>query len=544
MRFGSGVAMLAAALIALALPAGAEDKAGEAALLQAGTAAAARGDEASAFAIFRRLAIADQPEAQRRLGLLLEAAQGAGPRDWAAAAYWYGRAAGQGDGPAMLRLAALWADGRVGSFRELGRTAPWLGEAVRWLAAAVKAGVPEARPALDALAQRSPLAATLAARAAGDLAAARAQLAPLAAGRSLEAAYWLGVMSEAGEGGPADPAAAIRWYQQAANLGEPHAALALGRIYETGAGVPADRDRAFHAYSAARARNLAGAAAAIGRLDLARRGVALPPGLPGALLAAQDGEPALGIALLRPIAEQGDSEAQYWLAALQDSESREEAIRWYRAAALQGDSESAYQLAQLLAPGRAMDGRGRSLGDATEMVRWLTQAAEAGHQDAATALAAAYNDGTGVARDAAAAERWTRRANEMAAAAPALTRPACVEDPAAPALLPAFLACNRGDSGGLAAALLPLAAAGDARAEAWVGYLLTGAAGGGGFDLMMRPNMQRAAAWYAKAAAQGLPSAMYDYSVLLAAGAGLPADAAAAKQWAEKASAAGFKPPQ
>jgi TPR repeat protein len=538
------IAILVALLAVAALPAAADGLATDAALLQAGAAAADQGDTATAFAIFRRLAIEDVAEAQRRLGALIAAAPDAGKNDWQEAAYWYERAAGQGDGPAMIALAALWRDGKLGAIQELGKKVPWLGEAVRWLAAADKAGVPEAKPALQAVAEASPLGAALVARAEGDAAAARAALQPLA-GHGLEATYWLGVMTEAGEGGPADPAGAARWYTAAANLGEPHAALALGRLYETGApGVPADRDRAFRAYSAARARGLAApAAAGIGRLDLERRNIKLPPGLPGALRAAQQGEPGLAVALLRPMAGQGDAEAQYWLAALIGEGrggDRDEAIRWYRAAALQGDAESAYQLALLLTPGRGSDLRGRSLGDAAQMVRWLTRAAEAGHHDAAMALGGAYSDGTGVARDGAAADRWIQRARDIEAAPALLTRPACVEDPAAPALLPAFLACNRGDLGAVGAALLPLAASGDARAQAWLAYLLTGA-DGGGFDLMLRPNLQRAAGWYAKAAAQGLPSAMHDYAVLLAHGAGVPLDEAAAKQWADKAAAAGFK---
>ena len=61
---------------------------------------------------------------------------------------------------------------------------------------------------------------------------------------------------------------------------------------------------------------------------------------------------------------------------------------------------------------------------------------------------------------------------------------------------------------------------------------------------MLRPNLQRAAGWYAKAAGQGLPSAMHDYAVLLAHGAGVPLDPDAAKQWADKAAAAGFKAAQ
>jgi TPR repeat protein len=83
--------------------------------------------------------------------------------------------------------------------------------------------------------------------------------------------------------------------------------------------------------------------------------------------------------------------------------------------------------------------------------------------------------------------------------------------------------------------------AGHARAVAWVGYLLAAGPGtGGAFNLEVRPNAQRAARWYAKAAQQGLPSAMYDYGVVLEHGMGIPVDEAAARQWYQKAAEKGF----
>jgi TPR repeat protein len=106
--------------------------------------------------------------------------------------------------------------------------------------------------------------------------------------------------------------------------------------------------------------------------------------------------------------------------------------------------------------------------------------------------------------------------------------------------LPAFLACDRNDKTGLAGALMPLAEGGDPRAQAWVAYLL-GAGSGGSFDLRVQHNLQHSARWYAKAAEQGLPSAMYDYGVVLEHGMGVPVDVAAARRWYEKAAAEGFE---
>jgi uncharacterized protein len=519
-----------------------------AALLQAAQAAVDRGDEASAFSLLRRLAIADDPEGQYRLGLLLERPRSGAQPDPHGAAYWYERAAERGHAGAARRLGDLYASGRIGSFQSGGREAPELAEAVRWYATAATGGDAEARGALEGLRARSALAEALLARASGDYAPARAKLEPLAKRLDLEALYWRGVMQESGEGGSPDAAGAVRWYEQAYQLGYGPAALALGRLYETGRGVPRDIDQAYRMYGAAEASGESEAAAAIGRLGLARKGGPVPAGLEGALRAYQAREYVTSAAMLRPLAVAGDADAQYWLATLYTGDlptgdprsatvtNRDEAIRWFRAAALQGDAESAYQLAQLLAPDRSVDAAGRSLGDATEQVRWLKAAAEAGHKDAAMELGSAYREGRGVAADQAETDRWYKRAHKAEAGWARLSRPACVEDPGAPELLPAFLACNRNDGDGLAEALLPLAEAGNARAEAWVAYLMEAGAGtGGGYDLRAQPNPQRAARWYAKAAAQGLPSAMYDYGVILEHGMGVPVDETAAKQWYARA---------
>ncbi len=491
-----------------------------------------------------RLAIADDAEAQYRLGQLVAQPPSGAQADSRAAAYWYERAADQGHAAAARRLGDLYAAGLVGAFQSMGQMAPRLGEAVRWYETAAAKGDAAAKGALDGLATRSPLAAALISRAAGDAATARRELEALAARHDLEALYWRGVMEETGEGGPADPAGAIRWYQGAYQLGFGEAALALGELYETGRGGRRDIDQAYRMYSAAQARGAAGAAAGLGRLDLARRSKAPLEGLSGALTAYEAREYATAADWLRPLAVGGDADAQYWLATLyvQTREpAREEAIRWFRAAALQGDAESAYQLAQLLAPDRAIDAEGRSLGDAALQAHWLQIAAEAGHHDAAMALADAYRGGRGVAPDPTAVDRWSQRAHRAEAGQEKLSRPLCVEDDSVPDLLPVFLACNRGDDQGVVSAVVGLAKAGNARAEAWLGYLLEAGAGSGGtFDLEVRPNAQRAARWYAKAARQGLPSAMYDYGAILDYGIGVPVDGAAAKGWYAKAAEAGF----
>ena len=163
--------------------------------------------------------------------------------------------------------------------------------------------------------------------------------------------YWRGVMAEAGEAGPADPAGAVPWYERAYQRGFGDAAFALGRLYGTGHGVPRDIDQAYRMYGAARARGSAGdAEAAIERLNFARRFGAPPsPDVEGALVAIAHQMRPLAATILRPLAVAGNADAQYWLATTgrelhRSPSDRDEMIRWYRAAALQEDAEAAYQL--------------------------------------------------------------------------------------------------------------------------------------------------------------------------------------------------------
>jgi uncharacterized protein len=63
--------------------------------------------------------------------------------------------------------------------------------------------------------------------------------------------YFLGVMSQSGEGVAADPAAAARWFETAAQEGSPHAMFLLANAYRAGAGVPRDDGKALDLYAKA-----------------------------------------------------------------------------------------------------------------------------------------------------------------------------------------------------------------------------------------------------------------------------------------------------
>jgi uncharacterized protein len=65
------------------------------------------------------------------------------------------------------------------------------------------------------------------------------------------AAYFLGVMSQNGQGAKADPAAAAHWFEIAAQAGSPDAMFLLANAYRAGAGVPKNDAKAIELYEKA-----------------------------------------------------------------------------------------------------------------------------------------------------------------------------------------------------------------------------------------------------------------------------------------------------
>jgi len=167
--------------------------------------------------------------------------------------------------------------------------------------------------------------------------------------------------------------------------------------------------------------------------------------------AAERGDFELAIALLRPLADAGDSEAQYQLGALAMTEcdlvSGEEAFAVFRAAADQGHAEAMHELATFpeflsepfkspLSEEEAWSwlmraAEGGSLGaqynvaaclatgdwgdgdvgsqDLEAAVAWYRRAAEAGHAEAQFNLASMFLHGEGCEPDVAAAREWLTR---------------------------------------------------------------------------------------------------------------------------------------
>ena len=122
-------------------------------------------------------------------------------------------------------------------------------------------------------------------------------------------------------------------------------------------------------------------------------------------MAAERGEDATALEEWRPLAEQGDAEAQARLGGMYLSgqgvtQDYAEAVKWYRLAAEQGYADAQDELGAMY-----MDGQGVTQ-DYAEAARWYRLAAEQGETSAQFALGFMYNRGRGITQDYVQAHMW------------------------------------------------------------------------------------------------------------------------------------------
>ena len=109
--------------------------------------------------------------------------------------------------------------------------------------------------------------------------------------------------------------------------------------------------------------------------------------------------------LFRPLAENGDREAQYWLGHMYDAglgveRNPTEAIGWVRKAAEQGFTPAEFRLGQMY-----RDGIG-TLQDFEQAMKWLKRAAGGGNRIAMRSVGELYERGWGVTEDLVSAYAW------------------------------------------------------------------------------------------------------------------------------------------
>src|SRR6516225_762874 len=112
---------------------------------------------------------------------------------------------------------------------------------------------------------------------------------------------------------------------------------------------------------------------------------------------------------LRPLADQGDADAQARLAAMFIAgqgvpQDYAEAAKWFRKAADQGSAIAQFGVAAMYIAGRGVPQ------DHAEAVRWLRKAADQGDTIAQCLLGHAYATGQGVPQDDVDAMKWPQKA--------------------------------------------------------------------------------------------------------------------------------------
>ena len=120
------------------------------------------------------------------------------------------------------------------------------------------------------------------------------------------------------------------------------------------------------------------------------------------------GDLPLAMRLLRSASESGDGKASAFLGGVLDiAEEDQEAVLMYRRAVDLGAIEGAYGLGTMYAKGEGVEQ------DPGKAVEWLTQAAEAGHGEAAMVLGEAYLAGDlGLVADREQALAWLQRGSD------------------------------------------------------------------------------------------------------------------------------------
>lgn len=174
-------------------------------------------------------ALAGSAEAQHDLAAVYTAGHGGAPQNYEKAAFWFGKAAGQGVANARYNLGVLYQQG-LGVPKDMK-------EAIKWYRAAADLGHPEARYNLG-IAYIEGVGVPYDPRQASEY------FEMAAAAGVPEAAYNLGLIHENGLLGKPVPEEALLWYKKAADKGSADAKAALAQLARSLRIKPEDLDKA------------------------------------------------------------------------------------------------------------------------------------------------------------------------------------------------------------------------------------------------------------------------------------------------------------
>ncbi len=250
----------------------------------------------------------------------------------------------------------------------------------------------------------------------------------------LTAAAWAGFDEGVAAYHRGDYATALSEFRPLAEQGNARAQRALGFMYSNGRGVPQDYAEAMRkrphrriwaggyseATSPARKTMTTPKAKFSGLALIAALcvgftlGLTAPAGagLKEGAAANIRGDYATAIREWRPLAEQGNAKAQFFLGVMYDKgqgvpQDYAKAAKWYSKAAEQGLAKAQLYLGYMYKQGQGVPQ------DYAEALQWYRKAAEQGDAQAQTNLGVMYRKGLGVPQDYARAMGWYRKAAEQ-----------------------------------------------------------------------------------------------------------------------------------
>ena len=399
-----------------------------------GVRAYANGDYATAYAKIFPLAELQNADALYFLGLMYYNGHGV-EQDYEEAAHTLRQSAKGGNTDAQNLLGVMY---------DHGKGVPQnVEEAEQWFRRAAAAGYAEAQQNLERLLASIEAAAEavtpaddlqkgLAAYEAGDYETALAILTPLAWAGNADAQNTLGWMYDYGHGVEENDAEAVKWYRRAAKQGNAIAQNNLGKMYEHGIGVSQNDEEAIKWYRSAAEQGHAEARQNLNGMLASTASAADDTASAGDVQEGIDaydaGDYDTAFAILKPLAEAGDAEAQFNLGLIyaghtdaqnnlgwenfgrgwdfsRDVEEMEEddaeAVKWYRRAAEAGHIEAQYWLGYMYANGEGVEE------DDAEAVKWYRLAAEGGHPEAQDVLVQKGEDAYDADDYATALTEWT-----------------------------------------------------------------------------------------------------------------------------------------
>ncbi len=199
---------------------------------------------------------------------------------------------------------------------------------------------------------------------------------------------------------------ALRELRPLAEKGDADAQVYLGMMYQSGFGVAKDDSKALKWYGLSAEQGNIAADFALWLIDEAKNG------FDKGVDAYYKGDYETALNKFSPLAEQGDSSAQFFLGLLYNNgwgvaQDYKEAVKWYTLSAEQGVAEAQDNLGAMYREGKGVPQ------DYSEAIKWHRLAAEQGLAKAQLNLGVSYNKGEGVVQDYKKAVKWTKLAAEQ-----------------------------------------------------------------------------------------------------------------------------------